>query len=530
VTAARRRPAGDARRHEVERRLAAFGLAKGFPHAVSPVAAPDEPPIHRLRAVLPELGPVFCAFGRYLSLRMDLLPETECQVLATVPDGMVPLPPAAVRDLLVEELQRPVEEAWGGFEPLPFVSTLVYQGHRAQLPGGEPVVVRLLRPELPELLARDLALLPLLAEAFAPEVAEGAWLTAAAEDFMATLAAIADFPRQAVALAALGKDGETSGLGFCAPRVVAAASTARVLTFEDPQGPATDAFGESGELAIRLCQAWVRQVGFGQVFPSDFAGGDLKVLPDGRIVWSGEAFVNLPPGSRESLWEYLLAAAAHDPERACAALLREMDAGSGSDPQRLQNLLRQVVPFRDGGWGARDDLAGFLFLHWRCAAREGYRPRPHLVAFYRGVARLAEQSRRLAPGIDALRDGLDRARLAAGLGDAMRLLDRDEMKNILATYASTLLAMPQRLNEVLTLAAEGRVTVKLEMIDPPAERRRKDFSTAALAILLAMVAVILLAYHLASAGGDLGPWVERVAAVLLGALGVLLFRRLGSRS
>jgi ubiquinone biosynthesis protein len=522
VTAARRR-AGDARRHEVERRLAACGLAKGFPHAVP--ALLNEPPIHRLRAVLPELGPVFCAFGRYLSSRVDLLPEAECQVLATVPDGMVPLAFVTVRDLLAAELGRPVEEAYAGLEPQPYVSTLVFQDHRAQLAGGEPAVVRLLRPDLPALLSRDLALLPLLAAAFGAEAADGVWLGAAVEDFAAAVAAVADLPRQAVSLAALAKDGEASGLGLRAPCAVPAASTPRVLTYEDLQGrplPASD------ELAIRLCQIWLRQVGFGSVFPCAFRSDDLRLLDDQRIAWNGEAFLSLPPGARESLWEYLLAAAAQDPERVCAALTREMDGGPVGDPRRLQNRLRQVVPFRDGGWGARDDLAGYLFLHWRCAAQEGYRPRPHLIAFYRGLAQLAAQSRRLAPGIDALREGLERARLAAGLGDVMRLLDREEMKEVLGTYAATLLAMPQRLNEVLALAADGQVTVKLEMVEPPEERRRKDLSTAAVALLLAMVAVILLVQYLASAG-NLGPWVERLGAVLLGGLGVLLFRRLAAR-
>jgi ubiquinone biosynthesis protein len=541
VTATRWRRSADARRDEVERRLAAWGFARRFPHAISgPPAALDEPPVLRLRAVLPELGPVFCAFGRYLSARPDLLTEAECQALATIPDGTLPLAPGQVLDLLAEELGRPVADAFGAFDPLPFASTLAVQSHRAQLPGGEPAVVRLARPDLPELLERDLGLLPLLAEAFGSEAMAGVWMGAAVEDFATTVAATADLARLAAALAALAQDGASSGLGLCAPRIVAAASTPRLLTLEDLQGQTADAFAPlplsggswpagpgSDELAIRLCQIWLRQVRFGQVLPADFTGGDLRILADQRIAWSGEVFAALPPGARENLWEYLLASVAQDPERICAALTREMDGGPQGDPRRLRNRVRQLVPFRDGGWGARDDLAGYLFLHWRSATQEGYRPRPHLVAFYRGLARLAAESRRLAPGIDPLREGLERARLAAGLGDVMRLFDREEMREVLGAYAAALLSMPQRLNEVLTLAAEGRATVKLEMVDPPEERRRKDSSTAALVALLAMVAVVLLAQHIAaSVGGLFGPWVERIAAVLLAALGVFLFRGL----
>jgi len=522
------RRAGNERRREVERRLAALGLAERFPQAVRETG---EPPVRRLCALLPELGPVFSAFGRYLSSRPDLLPEADCQELALVAGGVLPLAPAQVHGLLFQELGRRPEEVFAGFETQPAVASLVFQDHLAQLAGGEVVVVRLARPDAAELVARDLDLLPLLGAAFAPAGGTCVWMAGAVEDFAGTLAAAGDLPRQAAALAVLGQDGAAAGLGLCAPRVLPALSTPGLLVFEDLQGPAVDtlvpaelpAAPGTAELAARLCQVWLHQACFGQTFPSDFAGGDVRILPNGGMAWTGTVFATLPAGAKESLWEYLLATLAHDPERACAALSREMEGGPVDDPKRLQNRLRQLVPFRDGGWGARDDFAGYLFLHWRAATAEGYRPRPYLVPFYRGVARLAAQVRALAPAADPLRDGLERARLAAGMGDMLRLLDRREMKDLLGTYAGAFLAMPQRLNELMTLLSEGRASLKIEVVEPPHERRRKDDSTASLVALLAIVAVVLLARHLASAS-DFGPWVERIAALLLAALGLFLFR------
>ena len=530
--ATRWRRGGNGRRREVERRLAALGLAERFPQAVWETS---EPPVRRLRAVLPELGPVFSAFGRYLSSRPDLLPEADCQELAGVAGGVLPLEPEQVHGLLFQELGRPPQEVFAAFEAQPLVANLVFQDHRAQLAGGEAVVARVARPGAPELIARDLDLLPLLAAAFTPEGGTCAWMAGAVEDFAGTLAAAGDLARQAAALVALGEDGANAanpGLGLCAPRLLPALSTPGLLVFEDLQGPTLDAFvppdplaAQPGadELAARLCQVWLHQVCFGQVFPSDFAGGDLRILPDGRMAWTGTVFATLPSGAKESLWEYLLANLAHDPERASAALSRELEGGPIDDPKRLQNRLRQLVPFRDGGWGARDDFAGYLFLHWRCATAEGYRPRPYLLPFYRGVARLAAQVRALAPAADPLRDGLERARLAAGMNDMLRLFDRQEMKDLLGAYAGAFLAMPQRLNELMTLLSEGRASLKIEVIEPPHERQRKDSSTASLVALLVIVAVVLLCRYLESAT-PFGPWVERIAALLLVALGIFLFR------
>src|SRR4029079_1710040 len=98
----------------------------------------------------------------------------------------------------------------------------------------------------------------------------------------------------------------------------------------------------SGALAARLCQTWLRQACFGRAFPVEMQDADVQLLPGGRMAWTGGPFAALPPTARENLWEYLLAAAAHDPERACAALVQEMDGGP-ADGEGLHQRLRQLV-------------------------------------------------------------------------------------------------------------------------------------------------------------------------------------------
>jgi hypothetical protein len=581
-SAPRRRAAGGQRREEVERRLAELGLAARGPRAWERPGG--EPQVARLCALLPELGPVFGAFGNYLGSRADLLAESDCRQLAAVPDRPPPLAPEALRDLLFGELRRPPEAVFAAFEAAPCDCTQVYQEHRARLAplasltpvapltdpggGGIPVLVRLVRPGFEEELRQEAGLLPLLAPALAAGGAARSWIGGAVADFVAASAAAADLAREARALAAVAEDGAASGLALAAPRVVAAVSTPRVLIREELPGatladlappsaetaeaaeaaaaapagaaPAGDGATASSaspaaswrgdEAAVRLCRAWLRQAFFGQVFPVAQRDGDVRLPPAGGLAWTGGTFESLPAAAKENLWEYLQAAAAHDPPRACAALIQELEGGPPDDPlgRGLDQRLRQLVPFRDSGWSSADDLAAYLFLHWRCATELGYRPRPHLVAFYRGLAGLAAQARRLAPERDPLAAGLESTRIAAGLGDVARLFESDQVKQVLGSYAAAMLALPQRFEELLRLATEGKASIKLEMVESPAERRRKDRSAAALAALLAIAAVALLAQHLIAAG-TFGPWAERVAAVALGALGALLLRGLARR-
>src|SRR5436305_9186090 len=273
------------RRDEVARRLAALRLGTRFPQ---PVRVAEESPGLRLRTTLIELGPVFTAFGRYLSSRLDLLPEGDCQVLATLPDQRPSLAPEGVRELLLLELGRPPEQLYAAFDPAPVASTLVYQEHRARLAAGEPVVVRFARPELEAELSRDLDLLPLLGPALAPVVEAESWIGAAVDDFLAAISAAADLGRQAAALVTVGQDGAGSGLALVAPRVFPALSTPRVLTREELPGTPLEAFLPAdptapkgpwpGELAVRLCQTWLRQACFGRAFPVELHAGDVRVL------------------------------------------------------------------------------------------------------------------------------------------------------------------------------------------------------------------------------------------------------------
>ncbi|HYL05416.1 MAG TPA: hypothetical protein VE075_05220 [Thermoanaerobaculia bacterium] len=514
-------------------------------------ASPASPAVVRLAAALPELGPVFCAFGRYLGTRLDLLPESVCQVLAAVPDQAPAMPVEKVRDPLA---------GIAALEPLPVASTLVYQEHRGRLAGGEPVRVRLVRPELDAELAGDLELLPLLGPALLSPGAAGAGpllspaaLAAAVDDFGgagAGVLAAADLSRQGAALLAFGQEAAAAGLPVAPPRLLAELSSKRMLTLAELPGSAPGrgphAAGELADaadptaltaltaLTTTLCQSWLRQACFGSVLAADFRLADVEVLPDRRLCWTGGTYATLPPGTKGNLWSYLLAAAANEPDRACAALLPELDGGPDDGGSELRHRLRQLVPFRDGGWVATDDLAGYLFLHWRCATEVGYRPRPYLVAFYRGVACLAAAARRLAPQRDALREGLEAARLTAGLGEVTRWLDPQQLRDVLGSYAAVMLAMPQRAEELMSLAASGRINVKVEVVapEPPAEARRKDSSAASIAVLMAMAAVVLLAHQL-SASGVLGPWAvwsERAAAVMVGLLGALLVRAGAARA
>ncbi|TCJ16702.1 AarF/ABC1/UbiB kinase family protein [Rubrobacter taiwanensis] len=117
----------------------------------------------RLRRALDDLGPTFVKFGQMLSTRSDLLPERVLQELRKLQDEVAPMPLETVRRVIEYELGAPVEKLFAHFDPQPLGSASIGQVHRAVLPGGEAVAVKVQRPEAAPRVEADLELMNRLA-------------------------------------------------------------------------------------------------------------------------------------------------------------------------------------------------------------------------------------------------------------------------------------------------------------------------------------------------------------------------------
>ena len=118
----------------------------------------------RLRLALEELGPIFVKFGQAVSTRRDLLPTDVADELAKLQDRVPPFPGSMARAIVEGAYGRPVLEAFSHFEETPLAAASIAQVHAARLPDGREVVVKVLRPDMRELIERDLEVLYALAE------------------------------------------------------------------------------------------------------------------------------------------------------------------------------------------------------------------------------------------------------------------------------------------------------------------------------------------------------------------------------
>ena len=108
---------------------------------------------------------MFIKLGQVLSTRADLLPADVIAELSRLQDHVAPADPAGIEALLTAELGAPPHSVFKSFDPAPLAAASIGQAHRAQLATGEPVIVKVQRPDVRALVERDLDILLRMARA-----------------------------------------------------------------------------------------------------------------------------------------------------------------------------------------------------------------------------------------------------------------------------------------------------------------------------------------------------------------------------
>src|SRR5437016_11131338 len=112
-----------------------------------------------LREVLDELGPTFVKFGQLLSTRPDVVPPDIVVELRALQDDVRPFPFEQAERVIEEELGNTLDRLFIEFEPVPVAAASIGQVHRATLPNGRRVAVKVQRPGAPRQIEADLVLL-----------------------------------------------------------------------------------------------------------------------------------------------------------------------------------------------------------------------------------------------------------------------------------------------------------------------------------------------------------------------------------
>jgi len=117
----------------------------------------------RIRLALTELGPSFVKLGQILATRVDVFPASWIVEFEKLHSNVPPVPFELLQGELERVLGDSVDNVFLAFDREPFAAASIAQVHRARLPDGVAVVVKIRRPDIHAKIDADLRILTHLA-------------------------------------------------------------------------------------------------------------------------------------------------------------------------------------------------------------------------------------------------------------------------------------------------------------------------------------------------------------------------------
>src|ERR671918_271275 len=253
---------------------------------VEPLADEGSTRGERLRLMLDELGPTFVKFGQLLSTRPDVVPPDIVFELKALQDDVRPFSFAEIELVVREELEQPIERLFLEFDRVPLAAASIGQVHRAVLPNGRKVAVKVQRPDAPRQIEADLELMY--------QVARLARERVKALEFIDTVALVDEFARairQELDYRLEARNAEQFHRNFAGhphvrvPRVYWSYSRARVLTLELLEGVhvrdlhlGSYSIDERRRIAYQIAEAWMTMIFRHGFFHGDPHPSNIMVL------------------------------------------------------------------------------------------------------------------------------------------------------------------------------------------------------------------------------------------------------------
>ena len=288
----------------------------------------------RLRLAFQVLGPTYIKLGQILSSGEGVFPAELVNEFRLLRDRVPPESFEAVRQVVEEDLGRPLEDVFSHFDREPLAAASIAQVHAATLHSGEQVVVKVQRPAVATTVRTDLAAMSWIAPFLIGRIPVSALANppALVELFAETIVEELDFRLEADNMLDIARVlAATEQRSVVVPRPHPELVTRRVLVMERLGGFSFDdvagmrAAGIDTAAVVRaLMISFLEGATLFGVFHGDLHGGNLFVCPDGTV----------------ALVDYGITGRLDEPRR--LAFLRMLMGGTINDPKMQLAALRDL--------------------------------------------------------------------------------------------------------------------------------------------------------------------------------------------
>jgi ubiquinone biosynthesis protein len=460
-----------------------------------------------LRLAMEDGGVTFVKLGQVLSTRRDLLPAEFIDELSHLQDDVPQVSWPRIEEVLRSELPGGVDEVFADFDREPLAAASIAQVHTATLKSGDRVVVKVRRPDVSAVVARDLDIIGRLAARLQRSTRWGRAVGTVelSRGFAEGLREELDLRIEARNMASV--TAASAARGGDEVRIPAACQPLcgeKVLVMEYLDGKPMAAAGADTPSDVRtalargLLDCLLRQVLLDGTFHADPHPGNVLLLADGTLgLLDWGSVGRIDAGLRASLQRLLLALDRGDPAGMTDALLDVVDRPEDLEELRLERTLGRFIA-RNVGAGITPDVRMFTDL-FRIVTDHGLAVPGEIAMVLRALATMEGTLTLLAPGFDSVTEA---RRFASGQlaerfrPDALRATATDELVALLPV----LRRLPRRIDRIGGALETGRLSVNVRIFADASDRRfvtglLHQVILAFLAAASGIMAVLMIGLH-----------------------------------
>ena len=422
---------------------------------------------------LEKMGPTYIKLGQLLSTRYDILPEAYCDALARLQDHVEPFPFSEVEQIVNAEIGLRISKAFSEFESVPIAAASLGQVHRASLPDGRAVAVKVQRPGIRKTIADDLDALEQVADWIDAHTEFGRRhrLRGMLDEFRKSLVRELDYRREAQNLLTLGKNLEAFE-HIIVPKPIDDYTSNRVLTMEYVKGVKITKLGEVAklelpgkQLADELFRAYLQQILVDGFFHADPHPGNVFVTDDGRIALLDLGMVGyIPPRLQEHLTQLIFAVSEGRSDDVVTYALRVSEKTPAFDEMGFARAVADLVATQQDRTLQQVEVGKIVLNILEVSGRFGLIVAPELSMLGKALLNLDQVGYKLDPDFrpnDAIRESASeimRQRMEKSLSPGHVFQNMLEMKDFVER-------MPSRVNRILDAIANNEVEIKVQAID-----------------------------------------------------------------
>ncbi|MFO7634911.1 MAG: AarF/UbiB family protein [Caldilinea sp.] len=377
----------------------------------------DESIPETVRYMLQDLGPTFVKLGQIVSSRAEQLPPDWRTELARLQSDVEPFDSAEAERIVTRELGCPISDLFNTFDMTPLAAASTAQVHRATLPDGSEVVVKVQRPDINVTVQADLNVMRELTRLAEQRFdwARHADMNGIMNEYADNILLELDYTNEAFNGQLLAENMRLFPT-IHVPMIYGQVSTRRVLTQEFVRGvkitntQAIDAAAlDRRELATTFMHAIVKQVLYDGFFHGDPHPGNVLVNTEtGQIIFLDLGMMGtLTTEKRMAMADLIWSLSDGDSQEIAKTVLRLTTSYKEVDEKAFINdverLLRRYTSFSD----APMSLSGAMKAMFDAMNRAGVRMDADLTLAMKAMIQAEETVHMLDPELPLVDTALD---------------------------------------------------------------------------------------------------------------------------